>query len=331
MKSIMKIKNLMLIVVFAASMNFASNAQAAEKVYMPYFELINVNWDYQYSTARLFKNYLEDHKKYTLVLPPKPDSLFEPMAFDDVRRVAKEKKCKYFIIGDMNRLGETVIFSIGLYRTDNGALVWSDRLKADTPEDMDPILQQVAAAIGSEQKAAESGTIYNVTDYESRRLRQVKANNAFGISIGSAFFVSDQTGDPFSGGGGIFWYYDARDIMFEFDAQTYFLGRNGMGFLAINAYHPFSPGKNTFFAGGGLGVGYTSQEYEISSLDNGYNNMYSNTSGGIMFFFGGGYVLSRTSNVGLRIHLRYFIGGYKMEYPESIIPNGLLLNMELYY
>jgi TolB-like protein len=289
----------------------------AEKIYMPFFELINVHSDYQYSTARLFKSYVDELLKYQLVIPGKSDSAVDQPSMEEVQALSKTHDCPYFILGVMNRVGETVIISVSMYKTGDASMMWSDKLKASSPEDIDPILQKLARSIGTAQKAAKDGDIYSVTSYEAQQLRKVRVNNAFGVSLGGVLtFLSDE---PFSAGGGIFWFYDARSILFEIDGQAYPLGDNSLGFFSIGTYYPFSALSQTPFLGGGLGVGFTSSDSESAD------------GSGLILYLGGGYMINRISNVGLRVHGRYFIGAYKMDDRDRSIPHGLLLNVELYF
>ena len=315
----MKKKLSSLLMILCAVILFSTISYSAEKVYMPFFELINVHSDYQYSVARLFKNYVDEQGKYILIIPQKADTLVEQSHIDVIRENAKANDCQYFIIGDMNRIGETVIISVSMYKTENNQLIWKDRLKANTPDDIDPILQKLSRAIGTEQKAAEDGDIYIVTSYESQQLKQVHSTSAFGLSIGGALMMSKPFIDePFSGGGGVFWSYDVRTILFEVDAQTYFLGNFSVGHLSIDVYKPFFSESNTPFLGGGLGFGYTTGETKMQGS-------------GMMLFAGGGYIFGRSADVGLRVRAQYMLGAFKVDNPEKSLPHGFMLNMELYF
>ncbi|TAL68659.1 MAG: hypothetical protein EPN82_10300 [Bacteroidetes bacterium] len=315
----MKKRILSLFIVVSAIICVYSNLYSAEKVYMPFFELINVHADYQYSVARLFKNYVDEQGRYILIIPQRADSLIAQPPLNEIRETAKSNDCSFFIVADMNRIGETVIISVSMYKTENSQLIWKDRLKANTPDDIDPILQKLSRVIGTEHKAAEDGDIYSVTSYESQQLKQIHSISAFGISIGGALLMSNPfIDDPFSGGGGIFWSYDIRTVLFEVDAQSYFLGSYSVGHLSIDVYRPFFAESSTPFLGGGLGFGYT------TGASNGQGN-------GMMLFVGGGYIFGRTADVGLRVRAQYMLGAFKVENTEKSLPHGFMLNMELYF
>lgn len=326
-------KNVVFVTLIFAVITLSSSFSfSAERVYLPFLEMINVHADYQYSSARLLKNYMDEQNRYTLIIPERADSLVRVPSFDKVRAEAKNLNCSYFIIGDMNRVGETVIISVTMYSTVEGTMVWTDRLKASTPDDIDPILQKIARSIGTMEKAAGDGDIYSVTNYQSQQLKQVRATSAFGISLGGAMFFSGaKDDDPFSGGGGVFWTYDAREFLYDIDAKLYFLGDSYLIQGSLNAYHPFFAENNTPFLGGGIGIGHSSYKLETTTDEWGNSNNRFSDGSGIIFYIGGGYMFGRSSNVGMRIHAKYFIGAYKMNNPDKSMPHGLLINFEIFF
>ena len=302
-----------------------SAAFGAEKIYMPYFEIINVHPDYQYSTARLFKGYVDDAGAYEVVLPPKPASLVEQPSQDSVRMAAKESGCAFFLLGDLNRIGETVILNVAMYGTGDGKRIWGDRLKASGPDDLDPIFQKLARVLKSKEKAADDGDIYSVTSYDSKQLRQVKVRNSIGISIGGVFFTpgllfGKEWEEPFVGGLGVFWAYDSRNILFELDAETYPLAENSrQSSLSISAFKPFTSKSITPFGGGGLGITSAGTEY-----------LNQNSEGaGLSVHGGGGIIFNRTATVQLRLQGRYVVGLFNMGAPRSEFPRMVLVRMEL--
>jgi hypothetical protein len=299
-------------------------AAAAEKVYMPFLELINVHPDYQYSTARLFKSYVDEQGRYELVIPARADTGFQQTPAE-IRAEALRRDCPYYLIGDLNRISESVIVTVSLYSTADGGRLWTDKLKAAGPNDLDPIFQKLARSLGTPRRAADDGDIYSVTSYEERNLRQTQVRNSFGLGIGGALFTpgilaGKDWNEPFVGGLGLVWAYDARTVLFEVDAQTYTFGQNsGLGALSISAFKPVYADKVTPFFGGGLGLGFAETEY-----------LGRSTSGkGLMLHAGGGVILNRTSTVQLRLQGRYVVGLFRMEEPRGDIPRAFLVRMEL--
>lgn len=310
--------------ILAAVMGLGA-ALGAEKIYMPYFEIINVHPDYQYSTARLFKGYVDDVGTYELVLPPKPASPVEQPPQDSVRRAARESGCAYFLLGDLNRIGETVILNVAMYSVEDGKRLWGDRLKASGPDDLDPIFQKLARVLRSKEKAADDGDIYSVTSFDSRPLRQIKVKNSFGISIGGVFFTpglmyGKEWEEPFVGGVGAFWAYDSRTVLFELDAETYQLAENSaLASLSISAFKPFNSKNITPFGGGGLGVSWAETEYQGEDSE----------GSGLSVHGGGGIIFNRTATVQLRLQARYVVGLFDMGAPRNEFPRMVLVRMEL--
>jgi hypothetical protein len=326
-------KKIVFMLIAALSMSFCNSLFSAEKVYMPFFEIINVNSDYQYSTAKLLKNYVDENLKYILIIPPKPDTLINIPAVSKIQETAKSLDCPYYLIGDFNRIGEKVIISVSMYKTLDGSLFWSDRLKAQNPDDIEPILQKISKTLGTEKKASDESSIYTVTNFESDKLKQKKANNAFGASIGAVVLMNDIfSKDRISAGGGIFWLYDVRNVMYEIDLQAYLTGSKTVGDVSLNSYYPFLADDNTPFIGGGLGFGWSTSSMELKKDTINYYPHTDNYSGsGLTLFIGGGYIIGRTSNASLRIRVLYMIGAFKMDDPNSTMPHGFRFNMELYF
>jgi TolB-like protein len=303
----------------------AGSAGAVEKIYMPFFEMINVHPDYQYSTARLFKGYVEETGRYELVIPERSDALSRQQGLASIRTTAGELGCAYYLVGDMNRIGETVILTLSMYTTMDGKRVWGDKLKAANPEDLDPIFQKLARAVGSADKAAEDGDIYSVTSFESRELRQVQVRNSIGLSIGGAFFTpgllyGKTWNEPFVGGLGAIWAYDSRTVLFEVEAELYSLAQHSrLGEVSISAFKPVYAKKVTPFFGGGVGVGTVGTEYQGESSN----------GKGLLLHAGGGVILNRNSNVQLRLQGRYVVGLFAMDAPRNDPPRAVIARMEL--
>lgn len=324
----MKIRFSLILMALSFVLCSATAAYSAEKVYFPFFELINVNYQYQYSTAKLLQGYMDETGRYQLVLPTRPDSLVAVPNAEQARSKAQSLGCPYFIMGDLNRVGETVILSVAMYKSDDGAVVWNDKLKANTPDDLDPILQKVARNIGTENKAAGDGDIYSVTNYQSQQLRQIQAINSFGVSVGGAtFFSKPFTDEPFSAGIGAFYLYDARQIILEINGEAYFVSDSKLLQASLNAYLPLYSDNNTPFFGGGLGIATLSSSDHTSTTP----DTQDFTGSGLTFLLGGGYMIGRSSTVGIRAHVRYYISTFKMSNPEKSLPHGLLLNLEIYF
>ena len=92
---------------------------AQEKIYMPLFEAINLKKDFQYSTSHLLKIYINNENKYELILPLN-DSTFHKETKDQAIAKAKEMKIPHVLVGELNKLGNAVIVSVSMFKTETG-------------------------------------------------------------------------------------------------------------------------------------------------------------------------------------------------------------------
>jgi TolB-like protein len=276
---------------------------AQERVYVPYFEVMNIHPDYQYSTSKLFKTYVDNYNKYELILPDKYDTLGFDESFEQAKQRASKLNCKYFIQGELNRLGDVVIVTIKMYNTSDGNKFWQSILKANTPDDIDPIMEKIAYNLGN-QNQMEDNNIYNVTDYDSRELNKIGANRYFGVSIGDGYTFVNDINKNFPAGFGLMWSYDMRDIIFNLRAETYFSDAK-VYYFDIDAIYPFNSLKNSPFVLGGMGYGGINLKRKATETS-GYNYYTSDSDGGLILFAGGGYLLNRNSDVALRFSGNFY-------------------------
>lgn len=297
----------------------ACAAEAPRPVYAPYFDLINVHPDYRYPTSHLFKSYVDNRGKYRLILDPRPDSTYRTPSLDSARVRARELGCDLVLLGTLNRLGETVILSMTLHEAQSGKPLWQDMLKAASPEDLDPILQRVAAALGSPHKAAQAGDIYSVSDYESPELRKVQANRYLGFSInGSGLLTYPYNDEPFTAGFGLSFLYDTRHLLLGVEGQLNTFGANKLPLLALSIYRPLNLSGMSPIFGGGVGLG-------------GLSNPAGEDGSGPFLHTGIGYLFNRTSNVGVRVMGRYILGLFDTDAEDEAFPQALQLNMEILF
>lgn len=294
---------------------FCNASIAQEKIYMPYFEVINMHPDYQNSSTRLLKTYMEADNKTELVLPIKDTSYYRETR-EQAFTKAKSLKINHVLIGELNRVGETVIISISMYKVENGEKEWNTIQKALSPDDIDPIMQKISSLINNRNSIINSENIYNVTDYNSKQLNKMIANTYWGIEIGGgAAFVN--TKNNFPAGFGIVYSGDLRSLIFDLKGSMYFSDVNLYN-INVQINYPLINEISSPFIGSGLGYGYSSIK-----KDSQYNyNYYSGN--GLTFYAGGGYIFNRTSNINLRLNANLFFSMYQV---NNIHPSGILLGV----
>jgi hypothetical protein len=278
-----------------------------QKVYMPFFEVLNMAEDYQYSLSKLFQNYVRTQAKYEILLPDWDNRLYPKETNAETREKARELDAPFFIKGDMNALGDLIIVTISMYRTDNGQEIWNSLLKANKLDDLDPIMATFAKNLGEKKVTSTAGDIYTVTEQEGKELTEVETKISAGLLLGGAY----PFGHTFAPGFGILTTYDNRNVIFGLDANIFFKQDNTLGYLDITVDYPFSSTKNTAFAGGGLGYGWLSV-HEDPDLED------ADVQSGLMLFAGGGVILNRTSSVRLILGSRIFVPLFRVN--DQIIP-----------
>ncbi len=301
-----------LLVILFLSLIYSVIVHSQERIYFPYFEVMNMHHEYQYSTSKLLKTYIENHRDYEVVLPEMNDSIYPKETLNETQKKAKALGTSYFMTGDINVMGTTAIVSINLHETQTGKKIWQDLLKASSPEDLDPVILRLAKSIGTDIKSSARGDIYSVSEYESNELNKVTAQYNWGIFVGGIYNFYPGLSNNFSAGFGLTFSYDIRNIILDFNTDLFFGDLFHYNFnlttLLPLKQDPISP-----FIGAGLGYGGTDKH--IKNYDSG---------GGLIFFARGGYIINRTSNVHMRAATTMFLPFYKI---EKQVPAGLMLNL----
>ena len=306
---------------------FVTSSFAGNTIYFPSFELINVHDDYNYSVARVLKGYIDENGSYELIIPSQEDISETSTTKGYVQKQALEGNHPNFMLANLNRIGEMLFIQVSLYESTSGNLLWSKKYKAKSPEDLDPIMSRVARKI-EDPNTTNEADIYSVTTQEQKKLKKIKTQNSFGITVGSAVPINSVfSDDPFIAGFGAYWAYDARTILFELSTQVNAMGNHTFVMGSINGALPFSPENNTAYITAGVGVGAATAEESYSS-----DNLYleKSASGTGMILSGGiGYLFNRTSNVNLKVELKYFASLFKMDDIDRTSPHGVLFNVGL--
>ena len=294
---------------------------AQQKVYMPWLDVINMSSEYQVSVTRLFKTYVDSYNKYEIILPAQGDSLGPTERENAARGRAKGAGAEFYLLGELNRVGDLAILSLALYNTSDGQKVWSSLQKASSPEDLDPVLMKLAAGLGGkDENGAES--IYNVSDFNARQLRKINTNNSFGLMLGGGPAFVGGINHNFPAGLGAIYQYDVRNLLLDLSGEIY-SSNVKLDFISINAWKPFSDMGNTWFAGGGMGyVGITLQSGTETNM------LSDNSSSGLLFFAGGGYLLNRNASTSLRFTTRLFVPTFKV---GSYFPSGILITAAILF
>ncbi|MGB0880880.1 MAG: hypothetical protein ACPGTO_09975 [Polaribacter sp.] len=293
----------LLVIIFLSQISLGQ-----EKVYFPGFETINVHTKYQYISSKLFHNYVAEQNKYSIVLPDnlkKGEEYIESK--NETQQQAKALKTTYYILADMSAMGNLLIVQMKMYNTSTNELFWTDVVKADKIEDLDPVLNTLAKNLGISEPNQKTDNIYNVTNYKSKNLNRKLANDSWGIILGGGTLFAKDIKSAGQSGFGVVKSYDMRDLILDLKAELYFGDQNNRSSrIGMNVLIPHSEKDQTLVYGGGFYYGGT--EF---SLDN-TQGSYSNSNSGLELEGNIGYILNRTSSVQIRLMASPFFNFYKV-------------------
>lgn len=303
------------ILLYTVALVFGLAAFAQESIYFPGFETINVHDKYQFVTSKLLQNYVEDNGKYTILLS---DKLNNDVGYsespEETRKNALLHKASYYLIGDMSAIGNLLIVNVKMYNTASSELVWSDALKADELEDLDPVMKLLAKAIGTEEAAVDAGDIYSVTEYDSNELNKRQATESWGITIGGGSLLSSDAGSKGVSGFGVLKSYDGREFILDVKGEMYFGDEWNARRIGINLLRPINRNNQALFYGAGFFYGGMTIEEENRYISNGNTvvdiDTYSDS--GLELEANFGIILNRLSTIQVRAMISPMIAFYEV-------------------
>ncbi|MEI7594847.1 MAG: hypothetical protein WCK02_03805 [Bacteroidota bacterium] len=273
----------------------ASNIFGQEKIYMPYFTISGVHADYKVSTTKMLKTYIESTNRYQVILSNYIDTSSFDLNLVKVQKEAFEISANYFVLGDMNAVGNLLIISVKMYETSTGKLYWNDVIKANSLSDLDPSMQKIANNIGTTSKAHIDNDIATVTDYEAATNKTFFAQSRNIISIEGAFISNSVVKSQFLNGLGYTKSFDVKKFIFNISA-SYLWGEQRYSRMEVGLLYPLTSKGITPYIGGGLGM----STYSFNNNSSSYS-YYRQHSNGLELVASGGALVMRNAAVGMRI------------------------------
>lgn len=310
-----------LLLILTCLLSFSKPAKSQDKIYFPYFEMINVPdaANIQLSTSKLLKTYIEENHNYVIIIPKNvPDSVYQREDFLESIENAKRYDAKYLLVAEINNLGKLAIMSLSMIEVSTGNKVWNDLIKGLPLDDYDPVLSRVGRNFGTTVKANDDASLYDVTAYEEQRemkLLNFEANNFTGFELGGNYLLKETLNTKI----GLNFYYDISSVilrmgmqyssntMFNFlldeDWRTTTVRKNRTANFGMGVEFPFTKTKNSIYAEAGMDLGLISQKDGSPSVNN------KNTGLGISA--GIGYLVGRNSTSNLRLYMGVNMPTYK--------------------
>lgn len=298
------------------------NVMSQEKVYFPYFEMINVPdaEGIQLSTSKLLKTYIEEnHSEYAIVMPKHDgEKVYPKEDFLESIENAKQNGAKYLLTGEINNIGKLAILSMSLFDVSSGNKIWSDLIKGLPLDDYDPVLSRVGRNFHTSVKAKDDADLYDVTAFEEQRemkLLNFQSNHFAGVGLGGNYLFDVSLNTRI----GLDFYYDISSVIlhmgFEYSSNTMFnflidpewrtsnIRKNRTASFGMGVTFPFTKTKNTFYAETGLDFGLIRQKGGSPSIDA--------RGSGLGFGVNVGYLIGRNSTSNVRFQTGVSIPTYR--------------------
>lgn len=281
-------------------------AQERKKVFVPWFDVVNLKSEFKVVPAKVLRGYIEEQQRYEVVLPPYGDTVTGAwLDAPYLCKAAKEAGADYVVMGTLTRLSETVLVEVRMLDASSGSLQWTDKLKANTTDDLDPIMMRVGKTLGTSKVTNGTDDIYSVSSYDSKSLRKREANYSFGVGLGGLTLLNPSS--DLMGGFSIAGSYDMRELIFDIKGSYYGIGAPDydMYSFGIEILKPFrKTDYSPFISTGFLLVGY---DYPVSQSTR-TSVLNSEHTSGFLFQAGAGYMVNRLSSAHLRADINGLFG-----------------------
>jgi hypothetical protein len=282
-------------------------AFSQESICASNFEVVGMNADFGKSSIKVLQGGMETKmNSRQLVIPSAENTIATTDSEDSQIAWAKRSGCSYLLQTTLTRLGETVQVSARLMELSSKGYAFKRAYKANSPDDLHPIFQQIGNAL-QDPKFTAIETIYDVTNADAKSLTKKRSSTYWGLSVGAAYYKDIE--EIYNIGLGFMW--DSRIILGEI---VYDIGFGGDGNASLNHFgfrvlYPFSDRNNTMYLGCGAGLAFSSWEKEekITRYDSDWENSetYISTrtieNSGLLLEASVGYLIGRTSDLIFRV------------------------------
>jgi hypothetical protein len=274
----------------------ATAAFATEQICAPDFEVFGLNADFGKSSIKVLQGKMETQMgSRQLVAPLATDSI--AVTDDENRQVnwAKSRGCLYLLQTTLTRLGETVQVNARLMDLNSKSYVFKRSYKANSPDDLHPILVQIGNAL-QDPKFVATETIYDVTNADAKSLTKKKVSTYYGLNIGFSYFKDFKSLYNL----GLRYIWDNRAFIGE-AVWNWGFNENSIAEFGLRILYPFSDKDNTFYLGAGAGFAMTSIQKDGYYYDSYSSYGYKDDDYGLLVECAAGYLIGRTSNLVFRV------------------------------
>ncbi|MCT4665138.1 MAG: hypothetical protein N4A45_07890 [Flavobacteriales bacterium] len=285
---------------------------AQEKAYLTTASGDGLDHSTKRSISKIFSLKMKELNKYTIVF----EDQIVPLTKEKIRAKAQEKKIPYYIVSEVNAIGNTYYLSYVLFKTETNKLVREVTVKSLGSNNIDEKLDEAVSELSGVKRVND---IYSVTEDEAQPLRKRSGNRGFGVRLGAANTFVDSKDDKdfnhFSSGIGFSYGVDGGNYLMDVNFMNFFGDNISMRQFSLNYYKTLSSLNNSWYWG--AGVSYTGMDIrrrkvvKQNSNFTAYNFEYDENSGfGLRGHFG--YILNRTHKNHIMIGVAPYITTFRV-------------------
>lgn len=245
------------------------------------------------TASNLLKDFLEGTQKFEIITPRE-----DCYSIDCAIQLGRELHADKAVIGKLAKLGDKLLVSLSLLDIHTNRVEFTDRLKSDSVEDLDIVLERAALGISEKKPFRETIAVEQITEAETKEFRTRKPLTVLGIRTGYFFPLGNSFGKVKRGMYTLDCAIHHETAKFIAEASAGFSTAAGASDLHIGllVYRLLSQKDFTPYLGGGLGV------HKFSFEDNGLRD-----GDGFGLSLGGGVIGFRTYDFRIVFSSKYTI------------------------
>lgn len=245
----------------------------------------------------------------------------------DAARLLTDSGAEFGIYGSLLQLGNKIIVEVSSVKVATAELAFTDRLTAESAEDLDVVIRRLATGIITGKKASATATVETVTAAEDKTPRRRATFSSAGLRAGY-MWPTDNSWAGVTKMVAVDFVYGYETAKWQLEVVP-FLGFRG-GSTNDNtafdwaifdfSFHYFLTQTDISpYLGGGLGFHSVAAEEWVPS-EYGYHDKINDSGTGFALNAGGGFVFFRTYDFHLTADLRYQYVTYtfkKLEHDQA--------------
>ncbi|MDD2889907.1 MAG: hypothetical protein PHE49_04605 [bacterium] len=211
------------------------------------------------------------------------DSLSVNGGTEEVSKVCEKIGVSYAVTGNIVKLGNKLIISVGLIDRWEKIRIFEDKVTASSIEDLDATIKNLAKALCTQKKISESINVDNITEADAKPKLRRESYSTGGIMLGYIFPMSGSLGKEVKTmnyypyrvemkgdlraipGIGSYYIYETSYYMGQASGTWYFKGETVFMDIGFSGYRFLSLADISPFVGGGLGMTWGSKVTGVDS------------------------------------------------------------------